>query len=86
MKDKVTRFPITEYQRICNLQGKFSVPCEVSERWLAFDPISSNVQGGEFISLDIMTMNTDGQPKKLCGLIITRENLMEALSKVKPKE
>jgi hypothetical protein len=69
MKGKVTRFPITEYRRIRNLQGDFSVPCEVSERWLAFDPSSSSLQGGEFISVDVMTMNTDGNPRNCVALL-----------------
>jgi hypothetical protein len=86
MKDKVTKFPITEYQRIRNMQGEFSVPCEVSERWLLFGRTSSMLREGEFISVDIMTMTENNNPKKLCGLFITRENLMEVLSNIKAEE
>jgi len=30
MKDKVTTFPVSEYQRIKNRKGQFAVPCMVS--------------------------------------------------------
>lgn len=86
MKNKVTKFPITEYQRIRNMQGEFAVPCEVSDRWLLFGRTSSMLQAGEFISVDIMTMTENNKPKKICGLFITRENLMEVISKIKAKE
>jgi hypothetical protein len=73
MKDKVTKFPISEYQRIRNMQGEFAVPCEVSGRWLLFSRTSSMLREGEFIGVDIMTMTENNKPKKLCGLFITRE-------------
>ncbi len=86
MKDKVTKIPISEYQRIRNIQGEFAVPCEVSERWLLFGRTSSRLREGEVISVDIMTMTENNKPKKLCGLFITRENIIEVLSKIKVKE
>jgi hypothetical protein len=86
MKEKVKQFPITEYQRIRNRQREFAVPCKVSDRWLVFDRSSSALQGGEFISLSVMTIGMNGSPKKLCSLIITRENLLEVLSKIKRTE
>jgi hypothetical protein len=86
MKDKITKFPITEYQRMRNMQGKLSVPCEVSERWLLFDPTSSKLSKGEFISLKVMTIGQDDKPKKICSLIMTKENLLKVLSKISIKE
>ena len=86
MKDKVTKIPISEYQRIRNMQGEFAVSCEVSERWLLFGRTSSMLREGEFIGVDIMTMTENNKPKKLCGLFITRENIMEVLSKIKVKK
>jgi hypothetical protein len=86
MKDKVTKFPISEYQRIRNMQGEFAVPCEVSGRWLLFSRTSSMLREGEFIGVDIMTMTENNKPKKLCGLFITREKCMEVLSKIKAEE
>lgn len=86
MKNNIIKFPISESQIFRNLRGEFAVPCEVSERWLAFDPTSSQLQSGEFLSLSVMTLATNGSKKKLCDLFITRENLLEVISKIKPKE
>jgi len=85
-KDNIKKFPITEYQRIRNMQGEFSVPCEISGRWISFDRTSTKLQEGDFISLNIMTMAENDKPKKLCSLIITRENIMEVISKIESKE
>ena len=100
-KNKVTKIPITEHQRIRNIQGEYSVPCEISERWILFGKTSSKLKGGEFIFADIMT-NTEEipglkisvapskdpkcKPRKICNLIITRENLLKVLSKIKAKD
>ncbi len=81
----VTRFPNTWKQRHKNLLGKHSVPCMVSARWLRFVPESSAFESGEdFITVDVMT----GFPgktdvRKLCQLMILREDLNEVLRKVK---
>ena len=77
-ENKIKKFPITERQRIKNIQGNLAVPCEVSERWITFDRSSS----GGFIGIDVMTMRENYKSKKLCSLIIKIENLMEVISKI----
>jgi hypothetical protein len=84
-KNKITKFPITERQRIRNIQGGYAVPCEVSERWLSFDRTSANLKEGEFIGIDVMTMGENYKAKKLCSLIVTKENLMHVISKIKTR-
>jgi len=85
VKDRVKRFPISQRQRIRNLQGEFAVPCQISDRWLSFDAVSSQVGGGEFISLDVFTNPTGDSVKKLCQLVVTREDLLAVLDKIHPK-
>jgi hypothetical protein len=85
-KGNLTEFPITRWQRIRNLQGEFSVPCEVSERWLSFGCTSDKLSTGEFIYMDIMTMGNNEKKRKICSLIITRENLLNVLSKIKAED
>ncbi|MEA5058978.1 hypothetical protein SDC9_153963 [bioreactor metagenome] len=88
MSDKVTKFPITYSERRKNAMGPLCVECQVSGRYLQFHPNSSNTQKGEFITVDVMAMQTDEEkaPKKICELIVTREDLLEALSHVKAKD
>jgi len=64
------------------------VMCEVSGRWLRFHPESSKSTGEEFIHVDVMTtIETDSgsRERKLCALIVTREDVMRALDTVRPR-
>ena len=83
------KFPITYSQRRKNALGPLCVECQVSGRRLQFSPDSSRLQGGEFISLDVMTSQSasiEEPPRKLCALVITREDLLEALNSIHPRE
>lgn len=68
--------------------GPLTVECQVSGRCLKFHENSSVLQGGEFITVDVMSMQIedDKKPRKICDLIITREDLLEALEHVSPQE
>ena len=64
--------------------GPGFVPCIISDRWLQFPPTSSgNIVYGEMIEVFVMTNNSDGNPKKICNMIIAREDLLKALENVK---
>ncbi|AKA70151.1 hypothetical protein [Clostridium scatologenes] len=83
--EKVVKIPIDYKQRKINEYGQGYVPCEVSNRWLQFADESNLCQGGEFIGVDVMTLGSDEQPKKICQLIINREDIIRALNSVVPK-
>lgn len=52
----------------------------VSSRWIQFSAEgSTKLSEGEAISLWVMTEGVDGEPRKLCELIVTREDLMSAI-------
>jgi len=52
----------------------------VTERWLQFSTEGwARLHEGEYITLWVMTRGADDQPKKLCKLIVTREDLLAAL-------
>jgi hypothetical protein len=60
--------------------GDFAVPCVVSGRWLEFSQRgSARMMEGEAITVAVMTEGADEQPRKLCELIVTREDLMRVL-------
>ena len=88
MGDKTIKFPISFSQRRKNSLGPLCVECQVSGRRLQFSQNSTILQGGEFISIDVMTQSLgDDEPaKKICGLIVTREDLELALKNIKPTE
>ena len=60
------------------------VKCQVSGRRLRFAPDSQMLQGGEFICIDVIAsqMNDGKAAKTLCQVIVTREDLLRALSHV----
>jgi hypothetical protein len=69
--------------------GPLAVECQVSGRRLQFHTDSSLLHGGEFISVDVIAgtaADLKTPPKKICELIITREDLLEALAHVHPKD
>ncbi len=68
--------------------GPLHVECQVSGRYLQFHEKSDIVQGGEFITVDVMPMQIeDDKPvRRICELIITREDLLEALKHITPNE
>lgn len=60
--------------------GDFTVPCMVSNRWLQFSTDgSARFVEGEYIQMWVMTLDSEEQPKKLCELIVTREDLLDVL-------
>ncbi len=63
--------------------GDFAVPCIGSGRWLEFSQDGSAQAGdGEAIKLTVMTDSSADQPRKLCELIVTRQELLRVLSLV----
>lgn len=87
MSDNIQDFPISFSQRRKNKLGPLHVECKVSDRYLRFREKSSTLQDGEYIIIDVMTTQTDiNKPYKLCEVIITREDLLEALNHISPKK
>ena len=88
MSEKVIKFPITYSQRRKNLNGPLCVECQVSGRTLNFHEKSCTLENGEFITIDVMAMQIeDDKPaRKICELIVTKEDLLEALNHISPAE
>jgi len=60
--------------------GDFSVPCLISSRWLEFSGMCDyRIGAGEVIGVAVMTEGADGNPRKLCELMVTREDLLSVL-------
>lgn len=79
----ITKFPINAWQRTTNKRGKRSVSCIVSERWLEFEKSSSKTLEGEAFLIYVMTKDKNDNPKKICTLAVTKEDLLKALGNVK---
>jgi hypothetical protein len=68
--------------------GDFAVPCVVSGRWLEFSqggPV--RIGEGEALTISVMTEASGERPRKICELIVTREDLIDVLALTeKPKD
>ncbi len=66
-------------------RGDFAVPCIVSLRWLELSGSADyRVGGDEVINVDVMTIAEDDKPRKLCGLMVTRADLVGVLQLIEP--
>ena len=82
---KIIPFPIksdtTYKQRMLNKWGKGCIPCFVSDRWLQFNTVSEG--DTELLMMNVMTLNKDGHPHKLCEMIIEKEDLIRVYKSIK---
>lgn len=62
-------------------RATLTVPCHVSERWLRFaEREQYAVLDEDLIQLDVMTLDDDGDPYKLCELMVSRGDLLRAVA------
>jgi hypothetical protein len=78
MSDKIIRFPKTFHDRMRNIHGDGYVPCEVTNRWLHV-----NVNGGEYIDVNVMTGDAETESKKICHLVLKREEILRLADKIR---
>jgi hypothetical protein len=60
--------------------------CEVSSRWLQFSEIATLVDGEPLLFVDVMTLNSAEQEKKICQLVLSKDDLQQILSRVVVKD
>jgi hypothetical protein len=61
--------------------------CHVSNRWLQFGRIAQENHDGdggfdELLFVDVMTKNHEGTPRKICELVLDRQELLAILSRM----
>ena len=67
--------------RVGNRKASLTVPCHVSDRWLRFEEREQfEVLDEDLIQLDVMTRDDDGEPYKLCELVVARGDLLRAIA------
>ena len=80
----VIRLPIGWKQRWQNRMGDRAVVCQVSGRWLQFPDRAEQSGSEQWMIVDVMTLGSNENPKKLCELVLAREDLIHALNHVQP--
>ncbi|WP_420213380.1 hypothetical protein ACN8ZM_39875 (plasmid) [Burkholderia aenigmatica] len=78
----VKRFPGSKERRKRRDLNAGKVVCQVSNRWLQFPERAANVAGEAFMIVDVMTLDTNDEPRKLCELVLTKEDLSAMLMRI----
>lgn len=82
MSKNIVRFPKRsgDRKRLEAQEGKLS--CEVSDRWIKFPSASDRFDDIEYLSLDVMTIGSNDKDKKLCEIIIDKQQLLKMLAEL----
>ena len=86
MSDNIEHFPKSGEKRDRLNLRKYRVPCQVSERWLQFPEIAHPLQGGDFMMIDVMTLGSDEKERKLCELVLTKQDLLGMIEQVETEK
>lgn len=71
--------------RLANVMERKAV-CEVSSRWLQFPETAQTVYDAPLMIIDVMTLNGDDQEKKICQLVLSKDDLLQILSRIDVKD
>ncbi|WP_031269016.1 MULTISPECIES: hypothetical protein [unclassified Labrenzia] len=90
--NNVARFPVSTWKRIWNRRGKRTINCIVSDRYLRYGDLAPSSAGyfpdqlkiGTPVTIDVMSDNApdEREPRKLCQLIVTVEELREMVAQL----
>lgn len=78
----ITKFPNHQQRRALRNLKNGIVACQVTGRWLQFPEKASDVGGQGFMAIDVMTPGSGEEPRKICELVLTKEDLLAMLSKI----
>lgn len=82
MSDKIKHFPRGEIRKNRLNFRKYRVPCQVSERWLQFPQTAHALAAGDFMTVDVMTLGADDKERKICELVLTKQDLLRMIEQV----
>jgi hypothetical protein len=80
VNNSIHEIPDSYKQRKIDEHGKGYVPCEVSSRWINFQPMVKTGYGDYFIEINIMTETQKKENRKLCNLILEKKDLLRAIT------
>lgn len=82
MSNNIVRFPRRSEDRKRKEAAKGRLSCEVSERWIRFPSASDKFEDMEYLALDIMTLGSNEQDRKLCEIILDKQQLLKMLQEL----
>ena len=85
MSNNVIRYPFRGDAAKRENRKKRRVPCEVSPRWLQFQRIDHH-KNEDYISVDVMTGVPGEQERKICELVLRKDDLLSVLADLPVKD
>lgn len=85
MSDKIIRYPFRVEAAKRKDRKKPRVPCEVSQRWLQFHQIDHH-ENEDYIHVDVMTGVPGEHERKICELVLTKDDLSSVLADLPVKD
>ena len=82
MGDKIKHFPRGAERRDRLNFRKYRIACQVSDRWLQFQENAHALAGGDFMKIDVMTLGADEKKRKICELVLTKQDLIRMIDQV----
>jgi hypothetical protein len=85
MSEKITRLPgMWRRRRQVDLRRGI-VHCQVSGRRLQFPKYGSKLDEGTFLIIDVLSTNENGKTRKLCEVVLTKEDLLAVINQLPEK-
>ena len=83
---KIIRFPGAKKRRArINLNSR-RVKCQVTDRWLQFPETASALADGTYVRIKVMTLDQTDKERKLCELVLLKEDLLTMLNRIPEKK
>jgi hypothetical protein len=86
MSDNVIRFPGGHLRRKRLDERQGIVRCEVSGRWLQMPSQAHQFDKGTYLAIDVMTKSGEGKSRKLCELVLLKEDILKAVAAIPVKD
>lgn len=86
MSDDIRPFPRGAERRERLNVRKYRVPCQISDRWLQFPETAHPLNGGDFMRVDVMTLGADETERRICELVLTKQDLLRMIEQVETVE
>lgn len=77
------KLPARGYIRHSIDRANLRVTCRVTSRWLEFPDVADELPDGDYMWVSVMTEGADNQPKKICELALSKQDLLGVLSQIR---
>jgi hypothetical protein len=86
MSEKIRRLPLVGRSRERLDRRRGIVRCQVTDYWLHFQPWAEKYPQGTFVIADVMSGDPEGDFRRVCELVLSRDELVAVLQGLPVRE